>query len=517
MVLEDTPDIAFGSDALRGQIATALAAIAAQRVQDRRTLTITLAPGPARHVRFGYVVAVPVWKTSYRLTLPQDAARPARLEGFAVVENLSGRDWAGVDVTLTSGEPVLFHTPLYRPVFTERPEAPVAEASGLTPAMNASAARTMAPVMGQGPAEAPAPMLGGIGNFAKAESSARAASLAAEPAPILRRPLPVAVAQAVAAVDFHLQAPVTASSGQSLLLPIMDRTLPARRVALYQPDTDATHPLVALKLTNDTDGALPPGLVTLFDTDSAGQAGYVGDARLPSIEAGGQRLASFALDQAVTVDMQQHATTQVTGGTVARGTLTLQRRARTVTDYVVTTPKGAARTVVIEQPKAPDDPLVAPTGAAVTTTPEVYRVTQDVPAGTSRTIELVTQHVTSDETALSSVIEDDALTYTGNTEIPAPIRQAIQHASDLRNTADKAKASVASLRTHLADLTADQARIRQNLFTALHDSAQQRRYLATMQAQDTEIEDVETQLAAGEKTVTQTEDALTQFLAELRL
>ena len=61
-VLEDTPDIAFSSDTLRAQIATALAAIAAQRVQDRRTLTITLADGPARRVRFAYVVSVPVWE-----------------------------------------------------------------------------------------------------------------------------------------------------------------------------------------------------------------------------------------------------------------------------------------------------------------------------------------------------------------------------------------------------------------------------------------------------------------------
>ena len=80
-VLEDTPDIAFSSDTLRAQIGTALAAIAAQRVQDRRTLTITLADGPARHVRFAYVVPVPVWKTTYRITLAADAAKTRAFAG----------------------------------------------------------------------------------------------------------------------------------------------------------------------------------------------------------------------------------------------------------------------------------------------------------------------------------------------------------------------------------------------------------------------------------------------------
>lgn len=135
LVLEEVPGLELASDTLRRQIGAGLQAIAAQRVQDRRTLQVGLGDGGARTVRFGYVVPAPVWKASYRLTVPAGAgAGTARLQGFAVVENLSGRDWRDVQIVLTSGQPVLYHTPLYEAVYTARPEAPVEVANRLTPA-----------------------------------------------------------------------------------------------------------------------------------------------------------------------------------------------------------------------------------------------------------------------------------------------------------------------------------------------------------------------------------------------
>ena len=50
-------------------------------------------------MRVAYIVAAPVWKASYRLTLPADPAAPkAALQGWATVENLSGQDWKDVEL-----------------------------------------------------------------------------------------------------------------------------------------------------------------------------------------------------------------------------------------------------------------------------------------------------------------------------------------------------------------------------------------------------------------------------------
>ena len=58
-MLQDIPGVEFASEPLQRQIASALAAIAAQRVQDRRTMQLTFGDGGQRPVRFGYVVPAP--------------------------------------------------------------------------------------------------------------------------------------------------------------------------------------------------------------------------------------------------------------------------------------------------------------------------------------------------------------------------------------------------------------------------------------------------------------------------
>jgi Domain of unknown function (DUF4139) len=233
VVLEDQPEVEFASAPLRAQLAAALAAIAAHRTQDRRTLEVSLPAAGVRDVRLGYVVPAPVWKVAYRLTLPADG--PARLQGYAVVENLSGQDWHGVEVVLTSGQPVLFHQPLYEAVFTERPETPVQVANRLVPQVDEGAqpVAEAAP-----PPPAPAPM-GAMRRAMPAQDfAAKSVSIP--------EPVNATAEQATTQVEFHLTAPVDATSGQSLLLPIVDRAVPARRVALVAPENDGVHPFVAL-------------------------------------------------------------------------------------------------------------------------------------------------------------------------------------------------------------------------------------------------------------------------------
>ena len=41
---------------------------------------------------------------------------------------------------------------------------------------------------------------------------------------------------------------VTVAAGQSLMLPLLDRDLPARRIDLFQPSVNASHPLAAIEI-----------------------------------------------------------------------------------------------------------------------------------------------------------------------------------------------------------------------------------------------------------------------------
>ena len=83
------------------------------RAKERRRLSIGFLGQGTRQVAISYVVPAPVWKTAYRLVLPKEASK-ARLQGWAVLENLTGGDWKDVDLVLVSGNPVTLHQPLIR-------------------------------------------------------------------------------------------------------------------------------------------------------------------------------------------------------------------------------------------------------------------------------------------------------------------------------------------------------------------------------------------------------------------
>src|SRR5476649_1436085 len=153
-VLEDAENLQFADAALREKVAKALSAIQSNRAADSRTLELWTKGQGKRAIRVAYIVSVPVWKASYRMTLPGDAAAPkAALQGWATIENMSGQDWKSVELTLASGRPVSFHQALYEAYYVTRPEIPVEVAGRLMPNVDRGgvAAKTMAP-----PAPAPA-------------------------------------------------------------------------------------------------------------------------------------------------------------------------------------------------------------------------------------------------------------------------------------------------------------------------------------------------------------------------
>jgi hypothetical protein len=487
VVLEDQPEIELTSDTLRAQLASALSAIADHRAQDRRTLDVELPGAGARDVHLGYVVPAPVWKTSYRLTLPADG--PARLQGEAIVENLSGQDWHGVEVVLTSGQPVLFHQPLYEAVFVDRPELPVQVASSPSPQVD----------QGVQPAPPPGAML----------KAAMAPVMAPAPAPASAPQETAATAdQTATQVEFHVTAPVDATAGQSLLLPILDRAVPTRRVALISPES-GVHPFVALQLTNAGSSALPPGLVTLYRDD--GGPRFVGNAVLPAMQPGEDRLLSFASDLSTRVSKSDSGESAVLSAHAARGSLVITWRDRNTTTYRVTTAPGKARSVVIEQPIRDGWALTQPAGA--NRTPTRWRVTQDVAAGVTQDITLVTEHARSQAMVVGSLSPALLEEYASNAAIDPAARAAFTRAAALRTALDQQRETLAGITRRVAAIVADQERVRANLASTAQNQALQKRYTAMLQQQEDDLATLRAQQDTAQTALDSRDAALKDYLA----
>jgi hypothetical protein len=164
-ILEDLNALRFTDPQTKAQIDRALASLTENRAKERRTVSIGFLGDGSRNVAISYMVAAPIWKTAYRLVLPRQGGS-ARLQGWAVLENLTGGDWNGIDLVLVSGNPVALRQPLYTAVFADRVELPVTTAARIVPrteaeeqsiAVRAPAAPTAARARAAAP-PAPAPM-----------------------------------------------------------------------------------------------------------------------------------------------------------------------------------------------------------------------------------------------------------------------------------------------------------------------------------------------------------------------
>ena len=101
------------------------------------TLTITLSGKGPHDLVVSYVVPMPTWKPAYRLIVGEQGG-DVLLQGWTVVDNLSGESWENVDLSLTAGTPLAFVYDLYSPRTMRRPD--------LTPSKHEMAEAPPAPV-----------------------------------------------------------------------------------------------------------------------------------------------------------------------------------------------------------------------------------------------------------------------------------------------------------------------------------------------------------------------------------
>ncbi|WP_043363247.1 DUF4139 domain-containing protein [Belnapia sp. F-4-1] len=323
LLLREGEEVRLTDGGLAARIARAAEALAAARAADERQVEIRLRSDTAREVSFATVTGAPLWKPSYRLFLPE-ASGEAGLQGWAVVENRSGADWAGVRLSLVSGNPAAYRQALYTPIRVERPELPVRAADQVQVAADTGP---------QPPPPLPAPAM-------------RAMRMEPEAAPLPVAAVPQAVAESAAGrAAFTLTSPVSIRGGETANLPFLEARLPAERVWWVQ-ETGARNPLSAVRLRNAGGTVLPDGLAAVFD--AAG--GYLGDAELRAVQPGEQRLLAFAGDRDVAMSSSASSAERPVGVAVRRGIVVLDALRREEVALAVD-PRGARGRMVIDLPR----------------------------------------------------------------------------------------------------------------------------------------------------------------------
>jgi Domain of unknown function (DUF4139) len=518
-VLEEARSWQFADAALRNQVDGALASMAANRARDGRTLEIVTKGSERRTVRIGYVTSVPIWKSAYRLTVPSQGGKTGQLQGWAVVENLSGQDWKDVELTLTSGKPVAFAQNLYSSYFNQRPQVPVEMPNRIVPRADTGtiAARAeFAPAMA---APAPAPVM------------ARAAAPAAA-APAMPRSAPASMAAAVplylgfadasdaaqaqdqdTQMSYRLPLAVSVGSGRSLAVPIIAANLPMERVAQHQPQVSSQYPLAAIQVTNNSANTLPPGAVTVYETDPSGGT-FLGDAQLAVLPAGDNRLLAFALDQKISIASSVNTSNTTTRVGLERATLLIEYIERAVHTYNIKSSQSREQSVVVEVPKYSGHTLSTPSGKSLGETAGRLRISLPALAGSAQSHDIVQERTSTTRTTLANVYGPALPEYLRLAK-DEPTSTALRRVIALRYQMDTQTALVTQANGDMGGLREEQKRLRENLASAEKGSALHRRYTASLNESEDKIEKSVIARDMAQASRLKTEAELKAYLASL--
>lgn len=118
---------------LNDEVGRYLNLVGSSRAKDLRRMTLSANGSGEREVFVSYISEVPVWKSTYRIILPQKAGEKPLLQGWAIVDNTIGEDWKNVQLSLIAGSPQSFIQDISQPLYARRPVVALPQSAMLTP------------------------------------------------------------------------------------------------------------------------------------------------------------------------------------------------------------------------------------------------------------------------------------------------------------------------------------------------------------------------------------------------
>ena len=477
---------------LAGDIGKALALTAGELNADSRALEVRLGKDAAGPVALSYLLDSPRWKISYRLALPSGGPDQSddvpRLQGWAVVDNTSGRDWDGVRLNLVSGRPVSFQMDLYGPQYIQRPTLGLTDSSVDAPELADAGIPQRAKLIARG-------LNADSGLDFMAE-----AAVASGPASGALSPSAATGASNASGEQFAytIQSSVDVAAGQSVMVPVLSAEVIAERVSLINTNGSqgqraadgGWRPVRAVDLTNTSGLKLEGGPVSILESaggERGGGLGFSGDARFDFLNDGEQRLLPYAIDTALRVTDDQTQSSEVTRGSLKAGVLRLTRVQRRATTYAASRSASEARRLLIEHNRLNGWELAAP-DAALDETADAYRFALDVPAGETIELEVVLERTRGELLALVDLSETRLLALSRDAALDEDLRAELEQAAARQRELAAAAAEAEAAAAERDRVAADQKRIRENLAPLEAGTPLYRRYTEKLNEQEDRLD-----------------------------
>jgi len=407
---------------LQGQLDRYLELLSSTHSTGLRHLTLDALGQGQRELQVSYISEVPVWKSTYRIVFPREATGKATMQGWAVVDNTVGADWDDVKLSLVAGAPQSFIQPLSQPLYSRRPEIPIAMLVETTPQTHEAADNKefdkvglSAKLASPPPVMAPqalksnnqAFMAGNLQSNQQLRNNSQAQSIVVtgrdEEIPTDQGEISASldgvgggVYRASDAIkegdvstnafddffEYALAAPVTIHKNESAMVPILQRDLPAEHVTLWS-ETNPT-PLRAVWLENNSKLTLDSGSFSIFESGE-----FAGEGLLDPIHPGEKRLLSYATDQAVRVKViGRPGNRKLHHVSIRKGVIIETHMDVAGVTYSATNSADVDRVVLMEHMRRTNGWTLDEGLKAEETTPDLYRFKVPVAAHSTAKLEI---------------------------------------------------------------------------------------------------------------------------------
>ena len=502
--------IAFADEKLNEDLDQYLAILFQEHQRNGKTVIITpMGEGP-QDLLISYVTEVPVWKATYRIVIPDTAkGKKPFLQGWAIVDNVSGEDWQNVQLSLVSGMPVSFIQELYAPRFKQRPELRMADEDAVTPSVpEAVMSESRIPMA---TLASPGAKTGAL----KKEAMGRGYAANAHMERNIRKLKAQTVTREVGDMfEYRIDHPVTIDQNRSALVPIVSKDLAGQAVDLYNEKTSKQHPLAGIRLKNTTGLTLEGGPLTVLKGGT-----YAGEALIKSIKPNEQRYITYAVDLGLFVNTKKGSDTEpVDRVVINRGLMRLHRGIIETRRYNLNNKNAQARTVVIEHPYHSDWKLLEPK-QPIETTDNYLRFQVTVPGGEEMAFVVKEMRDVWESFSVSNLTPDNILIFARQKYLDDNTLKQLEKIVTAKAELARIENKLKTIQKEREQIFKDQKRLRENL-RSLGQTSEEKglrsRYIHQLDSQETrlgKIDQAEEKLKAQQRNQRQTLETLISSLS----
>jgi hypothetical protein len=279
---------------------------------------------------------------------------------------------------------------------------------------------------------------------------------------------------------YDIAALVNLPRQQAAMIPIVTDPIKAKKISIYNANTNAIYPMNGVSLTNSTSLFLKAGPATFFDSGT-----YAGDGRIPDMPAKSNRVITYAIDQAIRVDRgnAQGSSSEVDVN-IARGVMIIQRRELLEQPYSIKNEGSSAKTVWVEHPRDDNYTLVTPKDPQEKT-PGFLRFEVDAPAGKTTALTVKTQRLVSEEVGLLDGGVDRLSAYSNKpTGVSQAVKAILTKVLTLRQQVQILQSQLAERQAEVDAVGLDQDRIRKNMAALDKSDSLYKRYVNELEMQE---------------------------------